>query len=176
MAVSKKLRFDVFKRDGFKCQYCGSVPPIVVLEVDHIIPVSKKGTDEIDNLITSCFDCNRGKSNRELTSLPQTTVEKITLLKERESQYKEYKKLIKNIDTRINEEMDEVDDILIESHNYHLLDRFKQSSLKKFINSLGLEVVKDAMYSAVNKQPNDPEKAIRYFCGICWNKIRDING
>lgn len=176
MSLSKKLRFEVFKRDGFKCQYCGSVPPIVVLEVDHIIPVSKKGSNDIDNLLTSCFDCNRGKSNRELTALPQTTVEKITLLKEREAQYKEYRKLIKNIDNRINEEMDEVDDILIESHNYHLLERFKQLSLKKFINSLGLEVVKEAMYTAVSKQPHDAEKAIRYFCGICWNKIREING
>ena len=34
--MSKKMRFDVFKRDGFQCQYCGSTPPSVVLEVDHI--------------------------------------------------------------------------------------------------------------------------------------------
>jgi 5-methylcytosine-specific restriction endonuclease McrA len=74
MSLSKKLRFEVFKRDGFKCQYCGNHPPIVVLEVDHINPVSKGGTNEIDNLVTSCFDCNRGKGNRELTCIPQSTV------------------------------------------------------------------------------------------------------
>ena len=64
--MSKKLRFEVFKRDKFTCQYCGKQAPNVVLEVDHIKPASKKGTDNILNLITSCFDCNRGKTNTEL--------------------------------------------------------------------------------------------------------------
>jgi 5-methylcytosine-specific restriction endonuclease McrA len=57
--VSKKTRFDVFKRDFFTCQYCGLTPPAAVLEIDHIHPVSKGGKNGIDNLITSCFDCNR---------------------------------------------------------------------------------------------------------------------
>ena len=61
MALSKKRRLDVFKRDSFQCAYCGKTPPNVVLEVDHIIPKSKSGSDDIDNLITSCFDCNRSK-------------------------------------------------------------------------------------------------------------------
>ncbi len=66
MAVSKKLRFEVFKRDSFTCQYCGRSAPDVVLNCDHIEPVSKGGEDDILNLATSCFDCNSGKSNREL--------------------------------------------------------------------------------------------------------------
>ena len=37
--LSKSVRFEVFKRDSFKCQYCGKSAPDVVLEVDHIIPV-----------------------------------------------------------------------------------------------------------------------------------------
>ena len=61
--ISKKLRFEVFKRDKFACNYCGKQAPNVVLEIDHIEPVSKGGTNEILNLITSCYDCNRGKSN-----------------------------------------------------------------------------------------------------------------
>ena len=39
--ISKALRFEVFKRDSFTCQYCGRSAPEVVLEVDHIVPVSK---------------------------------------------------------------------------------------------------------------------------------------
>ena len=66
MSLSKKTRFEIFKRDGFTCQYCGQRPPEVVLEVDHIHPSSKGGSDEELNLITSCFDCNRGKSDRKL--------------------------------------------------------------------------------------------------------------
>jgi len=64
--LSKKIRFEVFKRDSFTCQYCGSKAPEVILEVDHINPVSKGGKDEILNLVTSCYDCNRGKSKNTL--------------------------------------------------------------------------------------------------------------
>lgn len=66
-AITKKIRFEVFKRDSFKCQYCGAAAPDVLLEVDHIQPVSKGGAGDILNLITACQSCNSGKSNRELS-------------------------------------------------------------------------------------------------------------
>jgi len=62
--ISDKLRFEVFKRDKYVCQYCGACGPDVELEVDHVIPVSRGGTDDIDNLKTSCFRCNRGKGDK----------------------------------------------------------------------------------------------------------------
>ena len=65
--ISKSTRFEVFKRDSFTCQYCGKSAPDVVLEVDHINPVSKGGDNDISNLITACFDCNRGKRDKKLT-------------------------------------------------------------------------------------------------------------
>ena len=66
-SISKKIRFEVFKRDKFTCQYCGKSAPEVILEVDHIQPISKDGDDEITNYITACWDCNRGKGARELS-------------------------------------------------------------------------------------------------------------
>lgn len=45
--LSKKVRFEIFKRDSFKCQYCGGASPEVVLHVDHINPVSKGGDNDI---------------------------------------------------------------------------------------------------------------------------------
>lgn len=57
--ISNYVRFNVLKRDLFTCQYCGRSG--VELEVDHIKPVSKGGTNDMDNLITACKDCNRGK-------------------------------------------------------------------------------------------------------------------
>lgn len=57
--MSKKLRFDVFKRDGFKCMYCGAHPPAAVLEVDHIKPVADGGANRMDNLITACICWNK---------------------------------------------------------------------------------------------------------------------
>jgi hypothetical protein len=64
--IPDSIRFEVFKRDGFKCQYCGRAAPEIVLNCDHIDPHSKGGSDEIVNLITSCRDCNSGKSDTPL--------------------------------------------------------------------------------------------------------------
>lgn len=66
-SLSKKVRFEVFKRDSFTCQYCGRKAPDVLLEVDHIKPVARGGNNDILNLVTSCKDCNSGKGDRELS-------------------------------------------------------------------------------------------------------------
>ena len=65
--ITKKIRFEVFKRDGFKCQYCGRSAPDVIVHVDHINPVSKGGDNDLMNLVTSCESCNGGKSDRQLS-------------------------------------------------------------------------------------------------------------
>ncbi len=64
--VGNKVRFEVFKRDAFTCQYCGRKAPDVVLQADHIKPVSKGGDSDLINLITSCDTCNSGKGAIEL--------------------------------------------------------------------------------------------------------------
>jgi 5-methylcytosine-specific restriction endonuclease McrA len=56
----KALRAEVFLRDDFTCRYCGDRGGI--LECDHIIPVSRGGSDAITNLVTACEDCNRRKN------------------------------------------------------------------------------------------------------------------
>lgn len=64
--LSKRTRFEVFKRDAFTCQYCGAKAPDVVLHVDHIQPVSAGGTNDLLNLVTACQGCNAGKSDKKL--------------------------------------------------------------------------------------------------------------
>lgn len=66
-SISKRVRFEVFKRDCFACQYCGRKAPDVLLHIDHIIPVSEGGKNDLLNLVTSCAECNLGKSNRVLS-------------------------------------------------------------------------------------------------------------
>jgi 5-methylcytosine-specific restriction endonuclease McrA len=63
MSLSVKLRFDIFKRDNFTCQYCRrtSWGDGVKIEVDHIMPRSQGGSDKPSNLITACWECNHGK-------------------------------------------------------------------------------------------------------------------
>lgn len=63
--LSPSLRYEILKRDGFKCKLCGrSSSNGVELEVDHIIPVSKGGKTVKSNLRVLCKDCNRGKSDK----------------------------------------------------------------------------------------------------------------
>lgn len=62
-----KLRFAVLRRDSYRCQLCGrDASDGIKLEVDHKIPVAKGGTDDLLNLWTLCFDCNRGKRDHDL--------------------------------------------------------------------------------------------------------------
>jgi len=60
-----KLRFEIFKRDNFTCQYCGRnvKEDKIKLHCDHIIPKNKGGKFKEDNLITSCQECNLGKKD-----------------------------------------------------------------------------------------------------------------
>ncbi len=59
--MTLKLRYKILKRDNFQCVICGRRPPDIGLCVDHIIPVSKGGTNVEGNLRTLCTDCNLGK-------------------------------------------------------------------------------------------------------------------
>jgi len=172
MAVTKKLRFEVFKRDGFQCSYCGKSPPEVVLECDHITPKSAGGKDEINNLITACFDCNRGKSNISLDKAPQSLVDNLQVLKEKEEQLAEYQKLIRKIERRIQKDIEEINEVYSSYFPKHeLSDKFKNASLKRFLKFLPVSEIKDAMSRACSIVP-DRNDSIRYFCGICWRQIK----
>lgn len=59
--MNKRKRFSVLKRYGFRCVYCGRRPPEVVLEVDHRESRVTGGSNEDNNLVAGCRDCNRGK-------------------------------------------------------------------------------------------------------------------
>ena len=113
-SIGNKLRFEVFKRDSFTCKWCGKSSPDVVLNVDHIEPVSKGGTNDILNLITSCFECNSGKSNRLLSDDTVVVKQKgqLDLLQEKRNQMMlmyEWKKGLSEVD---NESRDLVVDYI----------------------------------------------------------------
>ncbi len=58
-ALSVRKRFFVLKRDRYRCRLCGATG--VGLEVDHVVPAARGGSDALDNLQTLCIPCNRGK-------------------------------------------------------------------------------------------------------------------
>lgn len=63
--IPRKLRHEVFKRDGYRCRECGASKDETSLEIDHIVPVARGGTNDIDNLQTLCRECNRMKHTDE---------------------------------------------------------------------------------------------------------------
>lgn len=64
-AMTNSLRYDIMRRDGFRCQICGSTASDgVKLHVDHIVPVSRGGKTEPSNLRTLCDRCNFGKRDK----------------------------------------------------------------------------------------------------------------
>lgn len=172
MSISKKLRFEVFKRDGFTCQYCGKTPPEVTLEIDHIQPKSKEGTDDIDNLITSCFDCNRGKSNIELERITPPLKEKLEVLKEQEEQLQEYQKIVRKRERRVCKDIEKIAEAFEATYpNRVLSDEFKGRTLRHFLRFLSVEILVEAMHLGCSRV-HDPEGSIKYFCGVCWRRIK----
>lgn len=63
MAISKRTRFEVMRRDGNRCIYCGATAKETQLTIDHVIPIALGGTDDLTNLVTACTPCNSGKTS-----------------------------------------------------------------------------------------------------------------
>ena len=81
LAQNKPSRTMIYKRDGHKCQYCGSTKN---LTIDHIIPRSRGGGDTWENLVVACMPCNTRKSdklleetNMNLRTIPKQPINKM---------------------------------------------------------------------------------------------------
>lgn len=178
--LSKKIRFDVFKRDSFQCQYCGNSPPSVILEIDHILPVSKGGDNQVENLVSSCFDCNRGKSNKNLDEIPSSMVQNVedikrrrTLLKEPESQLSALSKHKAKIKRFAAMDIELIESIFIDYYpDSSFTDKSFNSILVQFHPRLDIHTLMDNMMIACARFNHDPEKTYKYFCGVCWNQIK----
>ena len=184
MALSKKTRFEVFKRDSFTCQYCGRKSPDVVLEVDHIKPRSKGGTDDILNLVTSCVDCNSGKSNRELSD-QQTITQKRKQLEELQQRKEQLEMMFEWQEGLLGLETQAVDWLHDMWRSYtpgYSLSDFGLRELRKLYTKFGVEEVVAAMsiaasqYITVSEGKAEGESvnlAWRRLGGICANRRRD---
>ena len=172
-SLSKKIRFEVFKRDLFTCQYCGATPPNTVLEIDHIKPVASGGENQEDNLITACFDCNRGKGARELSEAPDALSKKLEVQKEKQEQLKQFEKMLSQKKAQLTRKVNQLEAFFCEYTHNTFTDKFKRS-VRTFFERLPKAVVFDAMEIAIDADLK-PEETVKYFCGVCWNKIREVN-
>ena len=168
--LSKKTRFDVFKRDGFTCQYCGQKPPAVVLEVDHVVPVCEGGGDDEANLLTACFDCNRGKGAGSLNVVPASLAEKAEMIAERAEQTAAYEQTLRQHRATQEEAIDRVAAIFAAQFPDYELNAGARLSIRHFLEKLPPIDLEEAMEIACSRMTWN--RAFRYFCGVCWKKIK----
>lgn len=175
--ISKKLRFEVFKRDKFTCQYCGKSVPDVILQVDHIHPVAKGGKNDIMNLITSCKDCNLGKGARELTddSVVKKQRKQIQDLADKNEQLEMMLKWREELENFTDKEVDAVNNRISSISAWMANDNGKKK-IKKLIKEFSIQLVLDAVDIAFDKYYNGSEEswqdAFNKIGGICHNKTR----
>jgi hypothetical protein len=179
MALGQKKRFTVFQRDNFTCVYCNRSTPEIVLQVDHVIPKSKGGTDDIVNLATSCFDCNSGKSNRDLSQVPISVQESLLREKERIKQIKLFRKyqleVIKYQDDSIEKIGTYWFNQFLEKDKW-LFGGARRQSIKIFLNKLPISKIFEAMDITFQRigipRTEYDEEQFRYFCGVVWNMVK----
>lgn len=182
MAISTRKRFEIFKRDAFTCHYCGQKPPQVILHVDHIQPSSKGGSDDPLNLITSCADCNLGKSSVPLTTALPDMQKQREMEMEKHEQVKKFNQWLKARRKEKENEFRQVSNLIIsymgdDPDKYCLAGepaRIVRSFLQKMPYEMLLEAV-EITHGRVgfNTASNRPFK---YLCGVCWKMIRPEGG
>lgn len=176
--ISKKLRFEVFKRDNFTCQYCGRMAPDVILQVDHIKPVKEGGTNDILNLVTSCVDCNLGKGAKLLSddSAVKKQQTQLKLLGEKREQLEmvlQWKnELLQMQDKEVNTIVQYVED-----KTKILFNPAGKEFIRKIIKKYGFSEAYDSTVIAVSNYFTSPDsesfnRAVEYIDRICANRLQ----
>lgn len=170
MAVSKRTRFEVLRRDDHTCRYCGQSAPDVKLHVDHVIPIALGGTDDPSNLAAACADCNIGKASTSPSELKVAEVSDATLrfivLARQAWALKE---------GRVDEARafeDEVSTFI----DFPKPETWRHSVNRWYVLGTPLAIISDAaMKAAAKYDPYGNTDRFKYFCGIVWNQIREVN-
>lgn len=170
--IKKKTRFEVFKRDGFACQYCGATPPEVVLHVDHIIAVAEGGGNGTDNLITACESCNLGKGATPLDAVPKSLKLKAAEIAERREQLNAYNAVLQAEKEQAESEAWRIAAILSGKKHVKQYGRQDFRSITQFLEKLPYSDVEKAAEMAFGRG-YEHTRTFKYFCGICWTVIRE---
>jgi len=112
-SLSKAQRFRIFERDDFTCQYCWMNPQThdIALEVDHCISIKDWWDNTDENLITSCFDCNRWKSKKSVKIDRDKQISEIECDLEEIKHRLEQVKYMKSLKRKIIKTRNKIDDV-----------------------------------------------------------------
>lgn len=172
MAVSKRVRYEVLRRDGFICRYCkaGDKP----LTVDHVIPVSLGGSDDPTNLVAACRECNQGKASThpgaDLVADVDAKSAAWVLALDKAVETRRVRR------TNLAQDAEAVIDLWASSAPHWAdLPADAEASVADFIvRGLDLADFERAISVALAKQGIPHKARWSYFCGICWNFVREI--
>ncbi|WP_329390114.1 HNH endonuclease [Streptomyces sp. NBC_01716] len=180
MAVSKRLRYEILRRDSHTCRYCGATAPDVPLRVDHVTPVALGGTDTPDNLVTSCEPCNSGKSSATVDSAVVAAVTDDALrwaeamrqaaadLAEQQKPKLAYRAAFESAwNGWTYENNGKKRTFNLDPEWKSSLDRFREAGLP-------VEVLPDIVDKAMANKTVLPDNLFRYCCGIAWRMISDL--
>jgi len=129
----------------------------------------------MDNLITSCESCNLGKSAIPLTSIPESLRDKAIRIREQEEQIKGYAKAMDEKRERQEWEMWRVADALDQGSPESGMLKTRLQSIKTFLSRLDYYEVLEAAERTSNMKGRLTDYSFRYFCGICWAKIKEAD-
>lgn len=176
MAVSKRLRYEVLRRDQHACRYCGATAPDAVLTVDHVVPVALGGADDPSNLVAACKDCNAGKTSSNPDSPLVADVDEIAaryaialnrVIEDRAAKFAAEEQHLRWFDK------------VWGSWASVPLDRDGnwENSILRFLGAgLSESFLERAVSLAMGNTRigSGGNRVWRYFCGICWAEIKEI--
>lgn len=181
MTVSKRLRYEVLRRDNHACRYCGAAAPDAKLTVDHVLPVALGGTDEPGNLVTACNDCNAGKAasnpdSRLVEAVSADALRWAAAIRRaadiRAAELESDEELLAWFETVWTKYWWGSQEMPTEDRIYFPRPSNWEQSVLRFI-SAGLErhFLSKAVRIAVVTDSVDSDDVFRYFCGICWREL-----
>lgn len=167
-AIPKGIRFEVFKRDSFRCQYCGRAAPDVILEIDHVVPIAEGGDNDALNLITSCRDCNRGKGKKMLADgsaidRQRQQLDDLNAIREQTEMLIQWKRELMQMDET---KIDAIEDY-IESVSGRVLTEHGRQEMRKLLKRFPFQDVYEAAGIAYTRY--DISVAFNKIGGICFN-------
>lgn len=176
--IPKKLRFEVFKRDQFTCQYCGRKAPDIVLQVDHIMPVSQGGKNILMNLVTSCMDCNLGKGSTKLSdqSLLEKQRKQAEFLAQRREQIEMLRDWHLELVDQEDAEVEAVNALIIRlsGGRKSLSEHGINHTIKPLLKKYPLGFVLDAITAGYASYNGDIDRTINKLPGICINRADPV--
>lgn len=180
MAVSRRLRFEILRRDSHTCRYCGASAPDVKLTVDHVTPTALGGSDDPSNLVTACAGCNGGKTSIAPDS-PHVANVAEDALRWASAIRAAADRMLADLDQR-NELRDEFDVAwsswgVGEGENRKEVPRppgWRESIDSFMASGLPMPVLIECMRMAMGNRKLQPKDVFRYMCGIGWRKVAEL--